>query len=415
MNKYIILIFLLFCVACQSREDGEKAISSAHATETAVSRPPVIPAKTAVISTPSNQTATPVDKITLENFVSNLKRPIYMTHAGDDTLYVAEQEGTIRMIADGELQEAPFLDISEKVNHYINEQGLLGLALHPDFAQNGTFFVYYSTHEQGNTVLVRYQTMPNDPLHADPTSETILLTIEQPDSVHNAGQLQFGPDGYLYVGIGDGGLLYDRTGNGQNTQTLLGSILRLDVDAAGNGFAYGIPETNPFVNGGGQPEIWSYGWRNPWRFSFDRQTGDLFVGDVGEFDREEISQQPAASVGGENYGWNVWEGNDCFQAEDCDEEGFIFPIFEFLHTEGCAIIGGYMYRGQQFPAMWGNYFLADYCTGKIWRLFPNSDGSWQADLLLDTDYLITSFAEDKDGELYVLAQQGHILRLTAED
>ncbi len=412
MKKSNLFILLFLLVACQSGGEGRFTLIAAKPTETAVPRPPIIPAKPTPLPAKTNsQPVTPVDNIQLIPFVTGFKRPVYMTHAGGNTLYVVEQAGKIKIIADGQLRAEPFLDISAQVNDYINEQGLLGLAFHPDFAQNGTFYIYYTTEDEGNSVLARYKTLDSDPFRADPASETILLTFIQPDSVHNAGQLQFGPDGYLYVGVGDGGLLYDKTGNGQNPETLLGSILRLDVDATGNGFAYGIPATNPFVGEEREDEIWAYGWRNPWRFSFDRVTGDLFTTDVGEFEREELNFQPVSSGGGENYGWNVWEGSSCFQAEICPSDGFTFPVFEFDHQEGCAIIGGYMYRGQALPTLWGNYFLGDYCTGKIWRLFPNGDGSWQADVVLDSEFLITGFAEDAAGELYLLTQQGEILTL----
>ena len=418
MKKLIIITLLFFMVACQSDGDNTPIANTVEVepTATAVPGPPIVPAQAISIAANTNTpTATPVDAIALEKFTGYIKRPNYMTHAGEQTLYIVEQAGKIHVLQEGELLEEPFLDITEKVNDYINEQGLLELAFHPNFVENGTFFIYYSTHDSGNTVLARYQTLADNPLRADPTSETILITFAQPDSVHNAGQLQFGPDGYLYIGIGDGGMLYDKAGNAQNKNIHLGSLLRIDVDAAGNGFEYGIPDNNPFLDDSGQSEIWSYGWRNPWRFSFDRHTGNLFVGDVGEFDREEINFQPVSSVGGENYGWNIWEGTTCFQAENCRTDGFTFPIFEYSHQEGCAIIGGYIYRGQAYPELWGNYFLGDYCMGKIWRLFPSEDGSWQADMILDTDYLITSFAEDADGELYVITQQDGIFQITTNN
>ncbi|VAW30957.1 hypothetical protein MNBD_CHLOROFLEXI01-1206 [hydrothermal vent metagenome] len=397
--KFVVTVLLILSVllvgACQSPTPPPQAESTLTAMPSAT--PTTVP-----IPQPA-QGGTAVNSISLTPVIEpgQLNNPIYLTHAGDGRLFVIEKRGKIFIIEDGSLLPTPFLDISDKVNDYINEQGLLGLAFHPQYAENGRFFIYYTTLDSTDTVLTEYHVSDN-PNIADPESEQILLPVAKPDSVHNGGQLAFGPDGTLYVGLGDGGLLYDRTRNAQNRGNILGAILRLDVDGDQ---PYAIPPDNPFANDPeAQSEIWAYGLRNPWRFSFDRLTGDLLISDVGEFGWEEINWQSGASGGGENYGWNVWEGTDCFQAEDCPTEAFVFPAFAYDRTGGCAIIGGYVYRGEQFPALQDNYFFGDYCTGKIWRLFPNGTDGWEAAEVFQGDFLITSFGEDAAGELYVLTQ-----------
>lgn len=338
-----------------------------------------------------------------------LFRPVYLTHAGDDRLFVVEQMGTIRIIAGGQLLTSPFLDIQDRVGSTANEQGLLSVAFHPDYQVNGRFFVNY-TNNNGDTVIARYQ-VSAAPNQADPNSEIILLTIPQPYGNHNGGQLQFGPDGYLYVGMGDGGSAGDPHGHGQNPGTLLGALLRLDVNTDEN--SYTIPANNPFVGQNDRrAEIWAYGLRNPWRFSFDRLTGDLYIADVGQNQWEEVSFQPAESGGGENYGWNVMEGAHCFGQTDCDQSGLVLPIFEYSHNEGgCSVTGGYVYRGQQFPSLTGNYFVADYCSGFIWALVRQADGVWVTNQVLQSGLIISSFGEDVTGELYVVNHSGGIYRL----
>ncbi len=266
----------------------------------------------------------------------------------------------------------PFLDISDRVESGSSERGLLSVAFHPDYAENGRFFVNY-TNKDGDTVISRFQ-VTADPNVADAATETILLTIPQPFPNHNGGQLQFGPDGYLYVGMGDGGAAADPQGNGQNEGTLLGAMLRLDVDGVSAEANYAVPADNPFINSEGRNEIWATGVRNPWRFSFDRLTGDLFIADVGQNIWEEVNFQPANSSGGENYGWDIMEGMHCFSDDACDSSGTVLPIYDYQHENGrCSITGGYVYRGQQFPALTGNYFFGDYCTGEIWALAPGDN------------------------------------------
>ncbi|CUS02127.2 Glucose/sorbosone dehydrogenase-like protein [Candidatus Promineifilum breve] len=365
---------------------------------------------------PSPTPQSPVASVALEPVIAQgLLQPTFLTHAFDERLFVTEQVGLIRIIEDGQLLETPFLDITDRVGATASEQGLLGLAFHPDYADEGAanqgqFYVNY-TDFNGDTHIARFSVMADDPYRADPDSEVDYLTVDQPYPNHNGGMLAFGPDGYLYAGLGDGGSANDPLGAGQSLTTVLGKILRLDVAAEAE--AYAIPADNPFVaTAGAQPEIWAYGVRNPWRFSFDRQTGDLFMGDVGQNIWEEVNFQPAASAGGENYGWNIMEATHCFESETCDQTGLTLPIFEYQHDQGCSVTGGYIYRGLLYPEMGGNYFVADYCSGIIWRLFPQG-GGWLADVVLDSDLIISSFGEDVNGEVYAISYgNGGIYRIT---
>jgi glucose/arabinose dehydrogenase len=313
------------------------------------------------------------------------------------------KSGESGIVENGQLLTQPFLDIRDRVGSVAYEQGLLGLAFHPDYATEGAdgfgrFWVNYTDYN-GNTRISRFSVRDSDPNQADPASEVVYLSQRQPYPNHNGGIVKFGPDGYLYIGLGDGGSANDPLGAGQDLTTFLGKILRLDVDAEGG--TYAIPADNPFVNDeNALQEIWAYGLRNPWRFSFDQHTGDLYIADVGQNQWEEISFQPAESKGGENYGWNIMEGNHCFNQENCDSTGLILPIFEYSHPEGCSVTGGYVYRGAAYPEMEGNYFLADFCQGTIWRLV-RQNGIWESAVVLDSDLVIASFGEDSNGELYV--------------
>ncbi len=350
-------------------------------------------------NTPIPETA--VDSISLAPvLVGAFSRPLYLTHAFDERLFIVQQAGLISIVKDGQLLEEPFLDIQDRVGSVQLEQGLLSVAFHPDYLANGRFFVNYSD-KNGATHISSFLVTTDNPDLADAGSEVVLLSIDQPFPNHNGGQLQFGPDSYLYVGVGDGGSANDPLQNGQNPGTLLGSLLRLDVDHSAD--IYAIPGTNPFVSDDSKRnEIWAWGLRNPWRFSFDRLTGDLFIADVGQNLWEEINFQDASSQGGENYGWNIMEANHCFLTTECDAGGLELPIYEYNHQDGCSVTGGYMYRGRDFLSLYGNYFLADFCNGKIWRLFQDPDGSWLAEIVLDTEYAISSFGEDVNGELYLL-------------
>jgi glucose/arabinose dehydrogenase len=301
--------------------------------------------------------------------VGELSSPVYLTHAFDERLFVVEQIGRIRIIDNGHLLASPFM--------------------------------------------ARFEVSPNDPEKADASTEVILLTIRQPFRNHNGGQIQFGPDGYLYIGMGDGGSGGDPRGNGQDPETLLGALLRLDVDQEDSERAYRSPTDNPFAGDQRKrDEIWAFGLRNPWRFSFDRRTGDLYIADVGQNAREEVHFQLSGSIGGENYGWNIMEGTRCFGQATCVMTGLELPIFEFDRSQGCSITGGYVYRGGQFPTLYGNYFASDFCSGTIWRLFREVGGFWSVDRVLDSGLSISSFGEDVNGELYVLDyHNGHVFQV----
>lgn len=339
---------------------------------------------------------------------SGLASPVGITHAGDGSnrLFILEQGGVIRILADGQLLTAPFLDIRSRVGTSGNEQGLLGLAFHPEYAENGLFFVDY-TDLDGNTVISRFQ-VSTDRNIAEAGSETILLQVKQPYQNHNGGHIIFGPDGYLYIGLGDGGSAGDPQGNGQNLSTLLGNILRLDIN---QGSPYAIPADNPYANGGGQPEIWASGLRNPWRYSFDRATGDLYIGDVGQNQWEEIHFLSAEAAGGANFGWNYWEGLHPFQGSPPEDIEFEFPIWEYGHDQGCSVTGGFVYRGSM-SAWQGIYLYGDFCSGQVWGLLRDSNNIWQNTLLFETAFNITSFGEDESGEIYLVDRTGSIYQLT---
>lgn len=352
----------------------------------------------------------------LELVASGFARPLYLTSAGDDSgrLFVVEQAGRVWIVRDGQTEPVPFLDISSLVSTSANERGLLGLAFHPDYAENGVFFVHYSARNpDGTTTLARYRVSPNNPDLADPASAEVIFTLAQPYGNHNGGQIAFGPDGYLYLGLGDGGSAGDPLNAGQTPDTLLGKILRLDVDSSP---AYAAPPDNPAftVNPALAPEVWAWGLRNPWRFSFDRATGDLFIADVGQNLIEEINFQPADSRGGENYGWRVFEGTRRFSNER-EPAGHVLPIFEYTHAEGCSVTGGYVYRGAALPELNGVYFFGDYCYGRIWATRRADGGAFQTVVFMpDTDLIISSFGEDDAGELYLLDHgQGRVFQLVA--
>ena len=351
----------------------------------------------------------------LRNVAPGLIKPTSVTNAGDSSgrLFIVQQTGQIRILVNRAILATPFLDISALVGG--GEGGLLGLAFHPVYSSNGFFYIHY-TDLDGNSVVARYNVSTTDPNLADPNSAYTILTQEQPSTSHNGGQLAFGPDAYLYISFGDGGCCGDPNGNGQNLDTWLGKLLRVDVnsdDFPGDpNRNYGVPPNNPFVGGTGLDEIWAYGLRNPWRFSFDRVTGDLFVADVGETSWEEINFQAATSAGGENYGWSVLEGMHCFHDTppgSCTaflNGGSTLPVLEYNHSSGCSVIGGYRYRGQRHPELQGVYLYGDYCSGRIWGALPQNDGTWQTQELLVTALNITTFGEDEAGELYVADYHG---------
>ncbi len=338
--------------------------------------------------------------LTLEPIATGLARPVDITHAGDGSgrLFIVLQSGRI-VIHDGSgVLPTPFLDISSLVS-CCRERGLLGLAFDPEYATNGLFYVNY-TNTSGDTVIARYAVSSN-PDQANPDPEGFVLTVTQPYTNHNGGQIRFGLDGYLYIAMGDGGGAGDPDNYAQNRGERLGKMLRIDVSGA---LPYTIPPDNPFVGDAGTlDEIWALGMRNPWRFSFDRVTGDLFIADVGQGAREEVSFQPGGSHGGENYGWRRMEGSSCFDPPSgCDSGSLVLPIIEYGHGNGdCSITGGYRYRGQASPHLFGLYFYADFCTGRIWAATEQGDGSWTTEEVLDTANNFSTFGEDEDGELYI--------------
>lgn len=337
-----------------------------------------------------------------KQIISGLKRPVDIQPANDGSgrLFIIEKEGYIRIYENGQLLDTPFLDITDRIDESGNEMGLLGLTFDPNYGQNGFFYVNY-TGDRGNTHISRFQASGNS---ADSNSENNLLIVDQPYENHNGGAIAFGPDGFLYVGLGDGGLAGDPHKNGQDTTVLLGKILRLDVNS---GDTYSIPSDNPFGN-----EVWAYGLRNPWRISFDQVTGDLWIGDVGQGDWEEVDYLPAGSQNGANLGWSIMEGNHGYDGEA--QPGLILPVAEYSHSDtygGCSVTGGYVYRGNNMPEWDGIYLYADYCNGYVWGLF-NSNGNWQNQLLFEMGVTITTFGQDEAGELYLASDNGNVYYFT---
>ena len=355
-------------------------------------------------------------KLQLVNWASGFDRPVDITHCGDSRIFVVEQDGIIWTYDSLGNRLDTFLYIDPRVNSSANEQGLLGLAFHPQYAENGYFFVYYTKNNGGATQVSRFSVRPNNPNEADPDSELSILTTPQPYNNHNGGSLKFGPDGHLYIGLGDGGSGGDPQGNGQKKTTFLGKILRINVDNSSLDAPYEVPADNPFV---GQSdylsEIWSLGWRNPWRFSFDRLTGDMWVGDVGQNAREEVDFE-LAGMGGLNYGWRCYEGSNTYNTANCESaSAYVQPAFSYVNPSiGCSITGGFIYRGQKYPDLYGIYLNADYCSGRIWGTRRNANGTFSTTELANLgDYEFSTFGEGKDGELYVgLLSSGRVQRIT---
>jgi len=362
-------------------------------------------------ATPTTPPTQSTDSVTLRTVATGLDFPVYLTAPpGDPRLFIVEKTGRIRIVKGGALSAAPFLDLSGSVSGG-SEQGLLGLAFDPQYATTGRFYVDY-TDRNGDTRIARFHVSADADV-ADASSSEILLTIDQPYANHNGGQLAFGPDGFLYVGMGDGGSGGDPQGHGQNPNDLLGSLLRLDVSGASG---YTVPAGNPYSAGGGRGEVFNIGLRNPWRFSFDRQGGDLYIADVGQDQREEVDVSTAASGGGRglNYGWNRMEGTACYGG-GCDRTGLTLPVIDYTHADGCSITGGYVYRGHAVPTLAGTYFYADFCNGWV-RSFRYQNGQagnpreWP---MLKPGGQVTSFGEDAAGELYILEADGKVFQIVA--
>lgn len=342
----------------------------------------------------------------------NLDSALYVTHAGDNSgrLFAVEQSGAVLLILDDVTAPRLFLDISNQLPSSVfqggyTEQGLLGLAFHPNYAENRQFFVSY-TDFQGESVLTRYQATANFN-QADPNSAVEILRVPQPFPDHNGGHIVFGPDGYLYMGFGDGGNVNEPNIRSLDPALFFGKIIRIDV----NSIPYSVPEDNPFIGVSGYlPEIWAQGLRNPWRFSFDRVTGEQYIADVGQWNWEEVNVQPAG-LGGQNYGWSAYEGSSIYLS-DVTIENPTMPVLEYSHDVGCSITGGYVYRGARLPELNGYYFYGDYCNGIVWAAYRTPEGSWQTSVFMDTDFVISSFGEDQDGELYLVDYKTGIYRLT---
>ncbi len=346
--------------------------------------------------------------------------PVYITsaHDGSNRIFIVERGGTISIVKDGVVQPKPFLDISDRVDTDF-ECGFLSVAFPSNYANKGYFFVYYNhkvdqigpKDRTCDTIIERFW-VTADPDIADSSTNERILTVDQPHENHNGGQIAFGPDNYLYIGLGDGGSGGDPDNRGQTTSDILGKMLRIEV---GNSGTYTIPASNPFTQTVGYlPEIWAYGLRNPWRFSFDRQNGDLYIGDVGQGLYEEIDFQPASSSGGENYGWNIMEGLHCYNASSCNMTGLTMPIVEYDHGVGRSVTGGFVYRGTKHPQLQGIYFYGDFATGRIWGARQNG-GSWETKELIDTSISISTFGEDEAGNLYVADIGGQIYEIVYKE
>jgi glucose/arabinose dehydrogenase len=353
-------------------------------------------------------------KLTLR--ASGLTKPVFVTsaHDGSGRLFIVEQTGRIK-IYDGHVRSTPFLNLAGKVTGG-NEQGLLGLAFHPNFKANRKLYVNF-TNLNGTTVIREYRVSASNPNVVDPSTKRLILKIYQPYENHNGGMLAFGPDGFLYIGMGDGGGAGDPAGRGQSTGTLLGKLLRIDVNGTSGSRHYRIPASNPFVGIAGLDEIWQLGLRNPWRWSFDRSTHDLWIGDVGQGAWEEIDRATRTGSGagrGVNWGWDVLEGRHCYppSVSTCNTSGKTMPLVEYDHGGGrCAVTGGYVYRGSAIPALVGGYVFGDYCSGEIWVVAANAAAPATKTLLLDTNLLISSFGENASGELLVTDLGGRLYRI----
>ncbi len=424
-NSFFVLFFILALTACQGRtmtpvppvltvEPTTTPLTPVEAVPQATDLPTQnIPPVEQPTPEPNNSgqredvTKIPVgENFTWQIITSGFSRPLGMTDAGNNDLYIVEQGGLIKVFRNGQVLTTHFLDLSDRVGAQANEQGLLGLALDADYLTNRIFYLNY-TNKKGDTIISRF-TANADFETADADSEQVLMVIAQPYANHNGGNIVFGPDGYLYIGMGDGGSGGDPQGNAQNPERLLGKMLRIAVR---NQELYAIPADNPFANGGGRSEIFAVGLRNPWRFSFDSKTGDLWIADVGQGDWEEINLA-VGNLPGINYGWDYREGKHAFEGSPPADLELIDPILEYDHSVGCSVTGGYVYRGQEFPEFYGVYLYGDYCSGVVWGAIRGEDDTWISEPLFSTGVNISSFGQDLDGEVYLIAHTGDIYQLT---
>ena len=402
----------------ESPAAGTATLSASPVSPTADLRPAPTAARDRVQSRDSEPTPPPaptakrLESVRLEPAAADreFRSPTNLVQAGDGKFWVSEQDGRVWVfdaVESGNAKVALVLDITDRVSSRRTEEGLLGMAFDPD--DEGYIYVYYSASDPRRSVVSRF-TIVADGTGVDASSELVILEVGQPFANHNGGQIAFGPDGYLYIGLGDGGGAGDPLGSGQDTSTLLGSILRIDASGSSPTHPYSVPGDNPFVGSDGRSEIWAYGLRNPWRFSFDRETGDLWAGDVGQNQWEEID---LIERGG-NYGWNVLEGNHCFRPRDnCDTTGKAPPVWEYsLDGAPCSVIGGYVYRGDAIPWLRGAYVYGDFCSGEVFGLRYVDGAALEHKRLIGTDLSIMSFAEGNSGEIYLLSQKSGIYRLT---
>ncbi len=416
---FLIAFFFLRGSGGEDDPGGGTTPEAVGSTSTTVTGATTLPGAGGT-TTPGGTTAPttdvdPLQQVRLETVVEGLRQPTVITAPpGDPRLFVTERVGLVRIIADGELLGPAFLDISDRVLANGIEQGLLGLAFHPDYASNGRFFVYY-TDSGGRRQLSEFQVSVSDPNLASPDTERVLIELEQPEDAtdirHYAGQLNFDPDGLLMMSMGDGA---DSRDQGQDPNTLFGAVSRLDVDSSTE--PYGIPAANPFVDGGGAPEVWAYGLRNPWRFSIDPVDRLIYIADVGHADQEEVNVLPI-DEGGFNLGWSDMEGTRCFHVQDCDPANYTSPVITYSHEEGCSVTGGYVYRGTQIPEITGTYFYSDWCSQWI-RSFQYVSGQvteerdWSEEL--GQIGQINSFGVGGDGEMYAVTHEGVVAKFVAD-
>ena len=410
--RRLILLLILSATACNlpavAVTPSETAIPTVVPTETATPTPVPTSAPTVPQPTPTAEFASEMpDPLQYQWALAadGFRKPVALTHVGDGRLFIVEQRGVIWVMRDGVVEPEPFLDIRDRVNSSAFEQGLLGLAFDPEYSRSGYFYVNY-TDSGGDTVVSRF-TAPLGESQANPASESQVLRIDQPFSNHNGGDLHFGPDGFLYIATGDGGSANDPFENGQNLDSLLGKLLRIKV---GEAEPYSVPGDNPFATGGGRAEIWAFGLRNPWRFSFDITTGDLYIGDVGQNSWEEINFLAADTLVGANFGWNHREGLHAFASQLT--EGLVDPVAEYANGGSeCSVSGGVVVRDPELAAWRGVYLYGDYCSGQIWGLLPDANGQWVNSRLFDTSFSITSFGTDVNGAVYLTDHNGRIYRL----